>query len=81
MSTCIRQTYSCFCFQGKPRPKVTWFKDGAPLDISGVNIRTSEVDTILFIRQSVREHSGQYTLSVQIENMEDKVNIDIQIVG
>ncbi|KAI7803613.1 myosin binding protein Ca [Triplophysa rosa] len=67
-------------FQGKPRPIVTWFKDGAPLDIAGVNIRTSEVDTILFIRQSVREHSGQYTLSVQIENMEDKANIQIQIV-
>uniref|UniRef100_A0A8B9HCW9 Myosin-binding protein C, fast-type n=1 Tax=Astyanax mexicanus TaxID=7994 RepID=A0A8B9HCW9_ASTMX len=68
-------------FQGKPRPVVTWLKDGAPLDPALVNIRTSEVDSILFIRQATREHSGQYTLSVQIENMEDKVAIEIQIVG
>ncbi|XP_039543175.1 myosin binding protein Ca isoform X1 [Pimephales promelas] len=67
-------------FQGKPRPTVTWFKDGGPLDTGLVNIRTSGVDTILFIRQAVREHSGQYTLSVQIENMEEKATIEIQIV-
>ncbi|XP_062841002.1 myosin binding protein Ca [Trichomycterus rosablanca] len=67
-------------FQGKPRPMVTWLKDDAPLDPKLVNIRTSDVDTILFIRSSTREHSGQYTLSVQIENMEDKATIQIQIV-
>lgn len=60
---------------------VTWFKDGAPIDTALVNIRTSGIDTILFIRQAVREHSGLYTLSVQIENMEDKANIEIQVVG
>ncbi|ROL28044.1 Myosin-binding protein C, fast-type, partial [Anabarilius grahami] len=68
------------CYQGKPRPMVTWFKDGAPIDTGLVNIRTSGVDTILFIRQAVREHSGLYTLSVQIENMEDKANLEIQVV-
>ncbi|MCJ8738990.1 hypothetical protein PDJAM_G00041840 [Pangasius djambal] len=67
-------------FQGKPHPVVSWFKDDAPLDPKLVNIRTTEVDTILFIRSATREHSGKYTLSVQIENMEDKVTIEIQIV-
>ncbi|XP_036445574.1 myosin binding protein Ca isoform X2 [Colossoma macropomum] len=67
-------------FQGKPRPVVNWFKDGAPMDPSLATVRTSEVDSILFIRQATREHSGQYTLSVQIENMEDKATIEIQIV-
>ncbi|XP_066497735.1 myosin binding protein Ca [Hoplias malabaricus] len=67
-------------FQGKPRPTVTWTKDGAPLDTSMVNVRTTEVDTILFIRQATREHSGQYTMSVHVENMVDKATIEIQIV-
>lgn len=67
--------------QGKPRPTVTWVKDDVPLDPKLVNIRTSEVDTIFFIRSATREHSGKYTLCVQIENMEDKATIEIQIVG
>ncbi|KAL2101354.1 hypothetical protein ACEWY4_003115 [Coilia grayii] len=67
-------------FQGKPRPSVSWSKDGQPLDPKVVNVRTSEVDTILFIRSSEREHSGKYTLTVQIENMEDKATVEIQIV-
>ncbi|XP_028979560.2 myosin binding protein Ca isoform X4 [Esox lucius] len=67
-------------FQGKPRPVVTWFKDGEPLENKSVGIRTSDFDTILFIRTAERDHSGTYTLSVQIENMQDKADIHIQIV-
>nr|XP_046271403.1 myosin binding protein Ca isoform X6 [Scatophagus argus] len=67
-------------FQGKPRPVVTWFKDGVPLEDKTVGTRTSEVDTILFIRSADRNHSGKYTLSVQIENMLDSADIHIQIV-
>lgn len=44
-------------------------------------MRTSDLDTILFIRSAARHHSGQYELSVQIENMEDKATIKIRIVG
>lgn len=43
--------------------------------------RTSEVDSILFIRSAERGHSGTYTLSVQIENMLDSADIRIQVVG
>uniref|UniRef100_A0A8C5F0F3 Myosin binding protein C2 n=1 Tax=Gopherus evgoodei TaxID=1825980 RepID=A0A8C5F0F3_9SAUR len=67
-------------FQGKPRPKVTWMKDGRPLDPKEVSIRTSDLDTILFIRSAARHHSGQYQLSVQIENMEDQATIQIRVV-
>ncbi|MFT7798112.1 myosin-binding protein C, fast-type-like isoform X3 [Arapaima gigas] len=67
-------------FQGKPRPVVNWFKDSEPLDAKKVSVRTTEVDTILFIRSAERDHSGTYTLSVQIENMEDKASFEICVV-
>ncbi|XP_051998052.1 myosin-binding protein C, cardiac-type [Xyrauchen texanus] len=67
-------------FQGKPRPKVNWTKNNEPLDPKQVNIRNSDNDTILFIRRSERKDSGKYDLQVQIENMEDKASVNIQIV-
>uniref|UniRef100_A0A669ETT6 Myosin binding protein C3 n=1 Tax=Oreochromis niloticus TaxID=8128 RepID=A0A669ETT6_ORENI len=67
-------------FQGKPRPKVTWSKDGEPLDPTLASVRNSEVDTILFIRKTERKHSGKYELQVQIENVEDKAAVTLQVV-
>lgn len=67
-------------FQGKPRPLVTWTKDGAPIDPKQVGIRNSDSDTILFIRKAERHNSGQYTVALQIENMDDQASITIQIV-
>lgn len=60
---------------------MTWQKDGVPLEDKSVGTRTSEVDTILFIRSAERSNSGKYTLSVQIENMSDSADINIQVVG
>ncbi|XP_071974802.1 myosin-binding protein C, cardiac-type [Engystomops pustulosus] len=67
-------------FQGKPRPVVTWLKDGQPIDPKQVGIRNSEADTILFIRTAERRHSGEYQVKIQIENCEDTATIRIQIV-
>uniref|UniRef100_A0A3P9C2F1 Myosin-binding protein C, fast-type n=1 Tax=Maylandia zebra TaxID=106582 RepID=A0A3P9C2F1_9CICH len=67
-------------FQGKPRPVANWFKDGKPLDEKMVNVRNSNVDSILFIRSAEREHSGTYELVLKIENMEDRASINIRIV-
>jgi len=67
-------------FQGKPRPVATWFKDGQPLDPKMVNVRNSNVDSILFIRAAEREHSGMYELVLKIENMEDRASINIRII-
>uniref|UniRef100_A0A667Y6W8 Myosin binding protein C3 n=1 Tax=Myripristis murdjan TaxID=586833 RepID=A0A667Y6W8_9TELE len=67
-------------FQGKPRPQVTWTKDGEPLNPTMVSVRNSDTDTILFIRKSDRKHSGKYELHVQIENVADTASVTIQIV-
>ncbi|KAJ1183052.1 hypothetical protein NDU88_008225 [Pleurodeles waltl] len=67
-------------FQGKPRPQVTWTKDGAPINPKQVGIRNSDSDTILFIRKAERPDSGQYSVALQIENMDDQASISIQIV-
>ncbi|XP_029438050.1 myosin-binding protein C, cardiac-type-like isoform X2 [Rhinatrema bivittatum] len=67
-------------FQGKPRPQVTWTKDGGPIDVKQVGIRNSDTDTILFIRNAERRDSGKYDMSIQIENMNDTASVAIQIV-
>ncbi|KAG7252732.1 hypothetical protein CRUP_009266, partial [Coryphaenoides rupestris] len=67
-------------FQGKPRPVVTWLRDDVPLEDTAMGIRTTEVDTMLFIRSAERAHSGKYTLSVQIENVCAKADVHIQVV-
>ncbi|XP_078286828.1 myosin binding protein Ca isoform X2 [Rhinoraja longicauda] len=67
-------------FQGKPRPLVTWKKDGQPLDTSQASVRNSEVDTIFFVRSAERGHSGTYELSVQIESLIDTASVKIRVV-
>lgn len=72
---------SCPSPQGKPRPQVTWTKEGQPLAAEEVSIRNSATDTILFIRAARRAHSGTYQVTLRIENMEDKATLVLQIVG
>lgn len=67
--------------QGKPRPQVVWTKGGAPVDPARVHVRTSDFDTVFFVRQAARSDSGEYELTVQIENMKDTATIHIQVVG
>ncbi|XP_030585371.1 myosin binding protein Hb [Archocentrus centrarchus] len=67
-------------FTGKPKPVVTWTKTGQPLDTKRVNIRSTERDSILFIRTAEREDSGVYEMCVKVEGFEDKAQITLQIV-
>ncbi|XP_014900296.1 myosin-binding protein C, fast-type-like isoform X3 [Poecilia latipinna] len=67
-------------FQGKPHPVATWLKDGQPVDPKMVNVRNTNVDSILFIRSAEREHSGTYELVLKIENMEDRATINIRVI-
>ncbi|KAI2649950.1 Myosin-binding protein H [Labeo rohita] len=45
-----------------------------------VNIRNSDKDSILFIRKSEREDSGNYEMTVKVDSFEDKASLIIQIV-
>ena len=72
---------SCPSLQGKPRPQVTWTKEGQPLAGEEVSIRNSPTDTILFIRAAHRAHSGTYEVMLRIENMEDKATLVLRVVG
>ncbi|XP_043080662.1 myosin binding protein Ha isoform X5 [Puntigrus tetrazona] len=67
-------------FIGKPKPVISWTKDGQPLDTKKVNIRNSDKDSILFIRKSEREDSGSYEMTLKVDSFEDKANLVIQIV-
>ncbi|XP_076970728.1 myosin-binding protein C, cardiac-type [Tamandua tetradactyla] len=67
-------------FQGKPRPQVTWTKEGQPLAGEEVTIRTSPTDTILFIRAARRAHSGTYQVALRIDSMEDRTTLVLQVV-
>lgn len=73
--------YFILFLQGRPRPKVSWKKNGAHVDKNQINIRNSENDSIIFIRKADRSHSGKYDMKVKVENLVDKATIDIQIVG
>lgn len=83
MSSQIGQI-SCFIVfqtQGKPKPVVSWTKDGQPLDKKRVNIRSTDRDSILFVRAAEREDSGVYEMCVKVEDFEDKASLTVQIVG
>ncbi|XP_077355387.1 myosin-binding protein C, slow-type isoform X4 [Festucalex cinctus] len=67
-------------FMGKPRPKVTWLKDGQPIDPAHVSIRNTDCDSIIFIRKAERSHSGKYQMKVQVEGHVDSAEMDIQII-
>ncbi|XP_035512119.1 myosin binding protein Ha isoform X1 [Morone saxatilis] len=67
-------------YLGKPKPVVSWLKDGQPLDTKRVNIRNSDKDSILFIRTAQREDSGVYEMTVKVDSFEDKANLILQIV-
>ncbi|NXS57005.1 MYBPH protein, partial [Brachypteracias leptosomus] len=67
-------------FQGKPQPEVIWTKGGQPLDTSRINIRTTDRDTIFYIRNAQRGDSGKYDLTVRVHGAEAKATLDIRVI-
>ncbi|XP_041860427.1 myosin binding protein Ha isoform X1 [Melanotaenia boesemani] len=67
-------------FNGKPKPTVSWLKDGQPLDTKRVNIRNTDRDSIVFVRSAQREDSGVYEMALKVDSFEDKATLTLQIV-
>ncbi|XP_037668031.1 myosin-binding protein H [Choloepus didactylus] len=67
-------------FQGKPKLQASWTHNGHALDSQRVNVRTGDQDSILFIRSAQRSDSGCYELTVQLEDLEAKVAIDVLVI-
>ncbi|XP_060899372.1 myosin binding protein Hb isoform X2 [Labrus mixtus] len=67
-------------FTGKPKPVVSWTKDGQPLDTKRVNIRSTDRDSIVFIRAAERDDSGVFEMCVKVDDFEDKAQFILQIV-
>ncbi|XP_008277999.1 myosin binding protein Hb isoform X1 [Stegastes partitus] len=67
-------------FTGKPKPVVSWTKNGGALDTKRVNIRSTDRDSILFIRAAERDDSGVYEMTVKVDDFEDKASLTLQIV-
>ena len=80
-----RKLYRLVCLfptpQGKPKPAVSWLKDGQPVDTKRVSIRNSDKDSIMFVRTAERADSGVYEITVKVDSFEDKATITLQIVG
>ncbi|XP_068026516.1 LOW QUALITY PROTEIN: myosin-binding protein C, fast-type-like, partial [Melanerpes formicivorus] len=67
-------------FQGKPRPVVTWSKEGSEQLGGEVHVRNSASDSVFFIRSAARSHSGLYRMTLQIENLTDEAELRLRIV-
>lgn len=72
-------------FEGTPKPKITWTKDGEDfrLDDSGrprVAIRNTKDTTCLFIRNSDRWDSGIYNLKVEVASKAVTADLDLAVI-
>nr|XP_046189939.1 titin-like [Oncorhynchus gorbuscha] len=51
---------------GRPRPVISWSKDGERIEIKArIEITSTHTTTTLLVRDAIRRDSGQYTVTVQ----------------
>ena len=68
-------------FRATPKPTVKWTKDNTTLQSSSrVKIDTTDRDTIVTVKNCVREDGGSYTLNVSNTAGSDAITIRVQVL-
>lgn len=67
---------------GEPPPTVTWSHDAIKIDSSKhVNITNVNYNSKFVIRDSIREDSGDYTITAVNSSGKDKVTVNVIVMG
>lgn len=68
--------------QGRPVPRVTWFKDGEEIE-KRMNMEITDVlgSTSLFVRDATRDHRGVYTVEAKNASGSTKAEITVKVQG
>jgi titin len=68
--------------QGRPVPRVTWFKDGVEIE-RRMNMEITDVlgSTSLFVRDATRDHRGVYTVEAKNVSGSTKAEVTVKVQG
>ena len=68
--------------QGRPVPRVTWFKDGVEIE-KKMNMEITDVlgSTSLFVRDATRDHRGVYRVEAKNASGCTKAEITVRVQG
>ena len=68
--------------QGRPVPRVTWFKDGVEIE-KKMNMEITDVlgSTSLFVRDATRDHRGVYRVEAKNASGSTKAELTVRVQG
>ena len=68
--------------QGRPVPRVTWFKDGEEIE-KRMNMEITDVlgSTSLFVRDATRDNRGVYRVEAKNASGSTKAEITVKVQG
>lgn len=68
--------------QGRPVPRVTWFRDGVEIE-KKMNMEITDVlgSTSLFVRDATRDHRGVYSVEAKNASGSAKAEITVKVQG
>ena len=67
--------------QGDPAPTVTWYKDGRPISDRHIMIDTTDFMSMLSIRRTTQEDSGEYEVVAKNEWGTSSLSFSVKVMG